>query len=286
MATDGIASDATTVGALLAGSGLPAGEARALLAEVLGTRRERLIAFPEKPVGAVAAARFAALAARRRAGEPLAYVLGRREFYGRAFTVSPSVLVPRPETELLVDLALEALRDLSTPRVLDLGTGSGCIAVTLALERADAQVVAADASPDALAIAQANAAALGARMQFIESDWFGSVAGSFDLIVANPPYVAAGDPHLAGLSHEPLHALTDHGDGLSCLRTIAMHAPEHLKPGGYLLVEHGYDQGAQVRRMLLATGFEQVRTVKDAMGIDRVCHGRRNDAAHLMIDQH
>jgi release factor glutamine methyltransferase len=266
---------ANTVTALLAASALPAAEARALLATVLGVRREALIAHPEGAVDAVAAARFADLAARRRAGVPLAYLLGAREFYGRTFAVTPAVLVPRPETELLVDLALAALRGRSAQRVLDLGTGSGCIAITLALERPDAEVVAADRSVAALAVAGANARSLGARVGLFASDWFSAVRGTFDLIVANPPYVARDDAHLAALAHEPQHALVAGADGLDSLRVIARDAPRHLAPGGTLLVEHGHDQGAAVRGLLTAAGLEEVRTVRDAAGIERVGSGRR-----------
>jgi release factor glutamine methyltransferase len=189
------------------------------------------------------------------------------------------VLVPRPETELLVDLALDALRDRSSPRILDLGTGSGCIAISLALERRDADVVAADVSADALVVARRNAASLGARVQFECSDWFSRIGGSYDLIVANPPYVAAGDPHLAALSHEPAGALTDHGDGLGCLRKIIAAAPRFLRPGAHLLLEHGHDQGDSVRRLLTEAGFAAVRTVRDAAGLERVGDGRWDAAA-------
>lgn len=263
-----------TAGELLAASGLPAAEARALLASAGGTTREMLIAFPERAVGPDAAARFEALAARRRAGEPIAYLLGVQEFYGRPFRVTPAVLIPRPETELLVDLALGALREIESPRVLEPGTGSGCIAISLALERPDARLTAADRSADALAVARANAQRLGARVDFVASDWYAAIEGRFDAIVANPPYVAAGDPHLAGLRFEPIHALTDHGDGLGCLRTIVAGAPAHLAAGGRLLVEHGYDQAAAVRALFEAAGFDAIRTVRDAAGIERVCTGR------------
>ncbi|MDZ7652005.1 MAG: peptide chain release factor N(5)-glutamine methyltransferase [Burkholderiaceae bacterium] len=259
-----------TVRALVAASGLPALDARLLLAEVLGVSRERLVAFPEQLVAADAVVRFEALAARGRRGEPLAYLLGRREFYGRAFNVSPAVLVPRPESELLVDLALEALRGHAAPRVLDLGTGSGCIAITLALARSDAEVVATDVSAAALAVARANAQALGASLRWVASDWYEALAGHFDLIVSNPPYVAAGDPHLAALACEPIDALTDHADGLDCLRRIVAGAPAHLRPGGWLLVEHGYDQGARVRQLLADAGLQGVRTVRDIAGHERV----------------
>jgi release factor glutamine methyltransferase len=265
---------ATPAATLLARSGLPRREARALLAHVLGIRRERLIAHPQTPVERNDAQTFATLAARRRAGEPFAYLLGSCEFYGRSFAVSPSVLVPRPETELLIDLALEALADRRAPRVLDLGTGSGCIAITLALERPDASIDAVDACGDALAVASRNALALGARVDFRPSDWFSAVTGRFDLIVANPPYIAAGDPHLADLAHEPRQALTDHADGLACLRKIIGAAPDFLVPGGSLMVEHGHDQAAPVRALCEASGLIEVTTVDDAAGIGRVCRAR------------
>ncbi len=263
-----------TAGALLAASGLPGAEARALLAFASGVTREALIAFPERTVAPDAAARFAEFAARRRAGEPMAYLLGVQEFYGRPFRVTPAVLIPRPETELLVELALDALRRIESPRVLELGTGSGCIAATLALERPDARVVAADASIEALAIARDNAQRLGARIEFVASDWYAAIGGAFDAIVANPPYVAAGDPHLAALRFEPIQALTDHGDGLGCLRAIVAGAPAHLVRGGRLVLEHGYDQAAAVRALMERAGFGEVRTVRDAAAIERACAGR------------
>lgn len=262
-----------TVGELLASSRLPPREARALLAHALDVRREWLVAHPEAVVSEPQRATFAALVARRAAGEPLAYLLGTQEFYGRDFAVNPAVLIPRPETELLVDAALDALRGVAAPRILDLGTGSGCLAITLALERADAAVSAVDRCAEALAVACANAERLGAHIAFIESDWYSNVAGRFDAIVANPPYVAASDPHLPALRDEPRHALTDEADGLSHLRAIAAGAPAHLEPGATLLVEHGYDQGAAVRALFGAAGLAGVRTLKDAAGLDRVCAG-------------
>jgi release factor glutamine methyltransferase len=265
---------ATPATVLLAGSGLPRREARALLAHVLGIRRERLIAHPQTPVARNEAQRFADYATRRRAGEPLAYLLGSCEFYGRSFTVTPSVLVPRPETELLIDLALEELADRRAPRILDLGTGSGCIAITLALERPDASIEAVDACGDALAVASRNAHALGARVQFRPSDWFSAVTGRFDLIVANPPYIAAGDPHLVSLTHEPLRALTDHSDGLDCLRLIIGAAADYLAPGASVMLEHGHDQAAAVRALCEAAGLVEISTVGDAAGIGRVCRAR------------
>ena len=263
----------STVAELLASAALPRTEARLLLASVLGVPIESLIARPQQPVDSATAARFATLAARRARGEPVAYLLGEKEFYGRRFAVSPAVLVPRPETELLVELALPRLRLRPAPNVLDLGTGSGCIAITLALECPGATVVAVDRSADALAVARANARRLGATVEFLPGDWFEAVGGRFDLIVANPPYVAAADPHLAGLLHEPQHALSAGADGLADLRRIVGGAPAHLKLGGTLAVEHGHDQGAAVRALFARAGFAGIETHRDLAGIERVCTG-------------
>lgn len=264
-----------TVARLLAASGLPLLEARALLAHRLQVPRERLVAHPEDEVAAEDADAFGRLVQRRAAGEPLAYLLGEKEFYGRSFRVTPDVLVPRPETELLVDLALQRMRALRRPRVLDLGTGSGCIAITLALENPAATVTATDVSPAALAVAQANAARLGATVEFRAGDWYGAVplGELFDLVVSNPPYVAAGDPHLEALRSEPLQALTDGRDGLSCLRSIVAGAAAHLAPDGWLLVEHGYDQAAAMGALFARAGMS-ASTVSDAAGLPRVTLGR------------
>lgn len=263
----------SSVAELLAGSDLPRAEARLLLAAALGVPVESLIARPAQPVPATQAASFAFLASRRGQGEPIAYLLGEKEFYGRRFAVSPAVLVPRPETELLVDVALRQLRDRQESRVLDLGTGSGCVAVTLALERPSAAVVAVDRSADALAIARSNAQRYDAAVELLLGDWYRTVAGAFDLIVANPPYVAAADPHLRGLRHEPRDALVAGADGLDDLRFIIAGAPAHLNPGGMLAVEHGHDQGACVRDLFARAGFRDIETHRDLAGIERVCSG-------------
>jgi release factor glutamine methyltransferase len=260
---------------LIAASSLPAPEARSLLAFALGATRESLIAHPRRPVGAGDAARFRRLCERRSAGEPMAYLLGEREFFGRRFRVDRSVLIPRPETECLVEAALRALQGLSRPRVIDLGTGSGCIAVTLALERTDARVCATEVSAAALELAQANAAQLGAHVELLHGNWYEAAHWRFDLIVSNPPYVAAGDPHLAALGCEPRSALTDGADGLGCLRAIIEQADGHLTEQGTLLVEHGYDQGAAVRALMRQNGFRSVQTLPDLAGLDRVCQARR-----------
>jgi release factor glutamine methyltransferase len=266
-----------TAAELLASSALPRAEARALLAQVLGISRERLVAFPETGVAPEAAARFDALAARRRGGEPLAYLIGTQEFYGRPFVVSPAVLIPRPDTEALVDVALACMRNARTPRVLELGTGTGCLAITLKLERPDAIVTATDVSADALAVARSNAYALGAAVAFKASRWFDAIAATeqYDLIVSNPPYVAAEDPHLADLAHEPALALTDGADGLSGLAAIAREAPGHLATAGWLALEHGFDQGTAVVALLRDAGLHDVDVTRDAAGHERVTRGRR-----------
>jgi release factor glutamine methyltransferase len=218
--------------------------------------------------------------ARRAAGEPVAYLLGLREFYGRDFAVTPDVLIPRPETELLVDIAVEKVGADGTVNILDLGTGSGCLAVTLALELPLARVTAVDVSPAALDVAHGNAARLGARVAFVASDWFAALPPArYDLIVANPPYIAAGDPHLAqgDLRFEPAGALTDHADGLAAIRRIVMAAPHWLVPGGWLFFEHGYDQAAAVHALLADAGFAAIEQRRDLAGIVRASGGRRPD---------
>ena len=265
----------STVAGLLAGRGLPLPEARALLAHQLGVARERLVAHPEAIVAAADAEAFAALAQRRALGEPLAYLLGEKEFHGRAFAVTPDVLVPRPETELLVDLALERMRAVERPRVLDLGTGSGCIAVTLALECKAAQVTAVDASDAALAVARGNAERLGAAVAFSSGDWYDALpaGATFDLIVSNPPYVADGDPHMQELRFEPMRALAGGPDGLACLQAIAAGAGQWLAPRGWLLVEHGFDQAAAVAA-LFARGGLGAEARADGAGHLRVTLGQ------------
>lgn len=248
-------------------------DARLLLQYATGCTHADLLARPETPVIAPACAQFLEWVERRAAGEPLAYLVGEAEFRGRVFQVSPDVLIPRPETEVLIELALEKLRGLSAPRLLDLGTGSGIIAISLALECPAARVAAVDLSPAAISVARNNAGRLGAGVDFHAGDWFSPLAGEqFDVIVANPPYVAAGDPHLElnGLPFEPHQALTDGGDGLDCIRRIVAAAPLHLPAGGWLLFEHGYDQGAASRNLLTAAGFKAAFTHPDLAGIDRV----------------
>jgi len=213
---------------------------------------------------------------RRLAGEPVAYIVGWREFHGHRFRVTPDVLIPRPDTETLVDAALALVPGDAAARVLDLGTGSGCVAISIALARPLAEVVATDNSPAALAVARGNAQALGARnVRLTAADWYAGVSGRFDLVVSNPPYIAAGDPHLAAgdLRHEPAGALSPGGDGLDALRTIIVGAPAHLEAAGWLLVEHGWDQGQTVGSLLAAAGFTHRSTHQDFGGHHRVSGG-------------
>lgn len=259
---------------------VPATEARLLLRHVTGATATELAAHPEREMAPRQVPLFMSLLSRRAAGEPIAYLIGVREFYGRDYSVTPDVLIPRPETELLVDIAREKLGAGGTARILDLGTGSGCLAVTLALELPQARVMAVDVSPAALEVARGNAARLGAQVAFIESDWFAALpALNFDLIVANPPYVAAGDPHLneGDLRFEPVGALTDHadeGDGLAAIRRIVTAAPQWLATRGWLFFEHGYDQAAIARQLLDATGFSEIEQYCDLAGIVRASGGR------------
>ena len=250
-------------------------DTRALLAHQLGVTRERLIAQPELRVAPADVQAFAQLVQRCQRGEPLAYVLGEKEFYGRMFEVSPAVLIPRPETELLVEVALSAgLNDGA--QVLDLGTGSGCVALTLSLERPSWQVTATDVSRDALEVARANAAKLSvANIAFRKGSWFSALSDQrFDLIVSNPPYVAAGDSHLQALRFEPQIALVASGNGIACLQQIIESAPRHLLPGGILALEHSYEQGEAVRALFNTGAWCEARTLADFAGLDRVTRAR------------
>lgn len=265
-----------TVGALQTQSLLDALDNRILLCHALGLTRVGLITQSERALDAGEAQRFAALVQRRLDGEPIAYIVGQREFFGLPFEVGGAVLIPRPDTELLVELTLERLPP--SGRVLDMGTGSGAIAVALAHTRRDADVTALDVSPEALAVARRNAAANGARVAFLQSDWYAALDGlpPFDVIASNPPYIASGDRHLSegDLRFEPVGALTDHADGLSALRIIVAGAVARLKPGGWLLMEHGYDQSAAVRQLLSEQGYADVQSWTDLAGIERVTGAR------------
>jgi release factor glutamine methyltransferase len=251
-------------------------ENRILLCHATGLSRVQLITRADQALSEAEAGRLAELVRRRLAGEPIAYIVGKREFFGLDFAVSEAVLIPRPDTELIVELAIERLPPRG--RLLDMGTGSGAIAVSVAHSRRDAAVTALDVSEAALAVARGNAASNQVAVRFLRSDWFGALdAGeTFELIASNPPYIAAGDIHLSegDLRFEPAGALTDHADGLSALRIIIGGAVNHLAPGGWLLLEHGYDQAAAVRALLDAGGYLDVQSWRDLGGIERVSGGR------------
>ena len=267
---------AATIEGLLRDSGLPRREAEVLLRGALDCERIRLVTRAQEPVGASESRLAHDWFARRRAGEPVAYITGKREFYGVALRVSPAVLIPRPETEQLVDLALERLPQGSSTRVLELGTGSGAIAIALAARQSSLKIVATDVSEAALALAKRNARERGVAIDFVLSDWFGAIGpGRFDLVVSNPPYVAAGDPHLerGDLPFEPALALVGGADGLACIRTIAAGARGRLRPGASLLLEHGYDQGERCVALLRDLGYREVGDFPDLAGLPRVCAG-------------
>lgn len=255
-------------------------EAQVLLGHVLNRPRAYLLAHPEAALPDSIQVQFEALLSRRERGEPIAYLTGQREFYGLDFLVTPDVLIPRPETELLVDLALEQIPHDTSVHILDLGTGSGAIAITLAKLRPQAQVTAVDASPQALAIARQNAARLGTpNIRFVESNWFSGLDESsrFDLIVANPPYVAENDPHLSqgDVRYEPIMALTAGAEGLDAIRHIAQASLSFLQVGGRLLFEHGYDQEAFSRELLHSLGFADIACGFDIGGQPRVTGGKK-----------
>ena len=283
--TDGIV---TIRGALLqVRASIDAVDARILLGHALQVGNAYLATHPDRPLTAAEAARFLALAERRRNGEPVAYLTGTREFYGREFAVTPDVLIPRPETELLVELALEHLPTGAPRTVLDLGTGSGAIALSIACERPQATVYGVDAAPAALLLARRNACRLmpkgcGSQPTFLLGHWYQPVADQrFDLIVANPPYIDNADPHLqqGDLRFEPRAALTPGGNGLAALAEIIAGAPRHLSEGGCLLCEHGYDQAQAVRLLFHAAGLHGAQTMDDLAGIPRVTIGHATSFA-------
>jgi len=250
-------------------------DAQLLLLHALGRAphdRAWLLAHDTDAMPDAAWSALTAQLSRRRAGEPVAYLLGEKEFHGLKLQVDARVLVPRPDTETLVEWALQCLEGRPTPRVLDLGTGSGAIALALQHARPDAQVDAVDASADALAVAQANARKLGLPVRFAQADWLGGAGTGYAVIASNPPYIAAGDPHLPALRHEPSYALVSGADGLDDIRRIVQDAPGHLADGGWLLLEHGHDQAAAVRDLLAARGFAEVQSRDDLAGIPR-CSG-------------
>jgi release factor glutamine methyltransferase len=260
-----------TVAEALRGASIDPREARILLAAATGFSQASVMAYPERELPAEMQRQFLDFVQRRQRGEPVAYILGRKEFYGLELSVNPAVLIPRPETELLVDLALQ--RPFSS--VVDLGTGSGAIALALKHHRPKARVLAVDASAAALSVAQRNAVKHALEIEFRHGCWLEPLAGErFDLIVANPPYVAEGDPHLRDLGFEPHGALVSGRDGLDAIREIAREAPRHLAPGGWLLLEHGMGQEGAVQALLSQAGLEELASCPDLARIPRVAGGK------------
>ena len=273
----------TARGLLAAAAGELSGDESAREVELLlshALRRDRawLRAHADDPLAAEDAVQFHALLLRRTAGEPLAYIIGRREFWSLDFTVTPDVLIPRPETELLIEFSLQRIPQNAEVDIADLGTGSGAIALALAHERPQARVLATDASAAALMVARGNAERLAIRnVEFAQADWCTALADrEFDLIASNPPYIAEADAHLAqgDLRFEPRTALASGTDGLNAIRIIVCDAPTHLKPGGWILLEHGHEQGAAVRALLGESGFVEVFTARDLEVRERVSGGR------------
>jgi release factor glutamine methyltransferase len=259
--------------------GLDRLDAQLLLAHHLQRTRAWLLAHDEAALSTRQQADFAAARLRRADGEPLAYLLGEREFHGLMLRVTPAVLVPRPDTETLVDWALELLRGpmstVATPEVADLGTGSGAIALAVKQGHARVRMSATDISAAAVEVARANASTHRLDIEFGEGDWWQPwPARRFHLVLSNPPYVAGDDPHLQALRHEPSQALTPGGDGLAAIAQLATQSPAHLRPQGWLLLEHGYDQAGAVRRLLHDAGFEAIDTRTDLAGHARCSGGR------------
>jgi release factor glutamine methyltransferase len=261
-----------TVGEALRASGIDRREARLLLAAATGFSEASVLAHPERELVSDVHAAFMEMAARRAAGEPVAYILGHKDFYGLELAVNPAVLIPRPETELLVDLALAR----NPASVLDVGTGSGAIALAIKRHRPKTRVVATDASAAALEVARRNATRFSLDVDLRHGRWFEPVAGErFEAIISNPPYVVVDDPHLAALPYEPRLALLGGADGLDAFRVLAREAPGHLLPGGWLLVEHGAGQHDAVRVLLETAGLETTASWPDLAGIPRVSGGKR-----------
>ena len=267
----------TTIAEALVISALESIDARVLLRHVLGVDDVWLVAHSRDQLTTEQIEKFAAVVVRRRAGEPVAYITGTREFFGLEFNVSPAVLIPRPETELLVEWALERITLGANVRVLDLGTGSGCVAISIARERPHALVVALDNSVAALEVARTNARRheVG-NLKVGKSDWYSVVTSErFNVIVANPPYIAADDAHLSegDLRFEPAAALASGKDGLDAIRLIVGSAPQYLNHGGWIAFEHGYDQAERCRQLLQDAGFAQVFSRRDLAGIERISGG-------------
>ena len=268
-------------------SGLDRLDAQLLLLFALGKpadARAWLLAHDDDALPAQVADLFRSVSLRRATGEPLAYIVGYKEFFGLPFAVDPRVLVPRPDTETLVQWVLDAASNMAAPEILDLGTGSGAVGIAVA-HSLKARVTATDFSETALAVASHNARQLGVDVQFIQSNWFDKVSGHYHVITSNPPYIASHDPHLSALAHEPLNALISGPDGLDDIRLIVQQAPQYLQPGGWLLLEHGYDQASAVFELLMQRGLNQVQSRRDLTGIAR-CSGGQWDNKQLIFKGH
>ncbi|MEN9946768.1 MAG: peptide chain release factor N(5)-glutamine methyltransferase [Pseudomonadota bacterium] len=246
---------------------------RVLLSTITGFTPTQLITHDDFCLSVTQLNQYQEWLKRAQAGEPIAYIIGSKEFYSRQFKVTDAVLIPRPETELLVEQVLNLAPQ--NAQILELGTGSGCIAISLALERVDLSICAVDKSTEALAIAKINASNLQAKLELKFSDWYSELSqnSKYSIIVSNPPYIEANDQHLANLSYEPISALTDFADGLACLRQIIHQAPNYLIANGILILEHGYNQGAAVRQLLTNNGFKCIQTLTDYAGLERISYG-------------
>lgn len=278
---------APTIAQLLRPEGIAPLDARVLLRAVLQVSDAHIAAHPEQLLTESQRQQYRELVERRRAGEPVAYLTGEREFYSLAFKVSPAVLIPRPETELLVELALERSPNGEPFRVLDLATGSGCVAVAVAIHRTLAKVTATDVSSAALAVARDNAARHGTAIEVVESDWFERLEDRrFDVIVANPPYVAANDRRVTegDARYEPRHALVAGATGYECIETILTQSPRHLAPGGWLVFEHGHDQALRCRKLLESAGYTSIFSNRDLSGLERVSGGRFDSGSRLAVN--
>lgn len=261
-----------TVRQLLQQSDVPRLDKRVILREITGLTDAQLISRDDAPLSDQQLIQYQSWIERLQKGEPIAYIIGYKEFFSRRFKVTPDTLIPRPDTEILVEKILATAKNGDS--LLDMGTGSGCIAISCQLENPTLNVSACDISLAALAIAKENAKLLNAKISCIESNWFQAISGKFAIIASNPPYIHATDNHLANLAYEPASALTDFADGLSAIRRIIQDAPKHLLNQGWLLFEHGYDQANKVRELLRERGFQNISSEKDYAGIERVSYGQ------------
>ena len=247
---------------------IPRSEVRLLLQHLLSKSLSQLIMDDNYFLSDIEYCQFTNMILQRQNNMPIAYIVGYKEFYSREFIVNENTLIPRPETELIIDIALSIA--MVGDKILDVGTGSGCIATTLKLESPDLYVEALDNYSETLQVAMQNATKLGANVKFIRSNWFSNITGNYNIIISNPPYIANNDPHLGALFAEPLYALSDFNDGLNCIRVIVEAGKKYLLKGGYMIIEHGYDQGELVRNIFVSNGFRGVVTFQDYGGLDRV----------------